>query len=361
MLTYADVCYRNELTYGDVCYRNEFRTNTRPLWYEELAQFFHISINEAAEALGMCMSAIKKICRRHGITRWPHRKLASVNKTVAMLQSKINTAEDDGSRAALRSEAVNVLTMKLRLTINPSYLVRDESVLLQPQMSTGAPNIPGGAAVPVLPGGGMDMGNAPGGGPAGGFPAGMGVDVILRQQAEQSRALQAQEAALMLQKVQSMAHGRVGMPGMGMAPHGAYGGGGPMGLHLQQNMMRGPQPGGGPGGRGLSLSRSRFSSCLPSIYFCDGVGRVCNIQQVLGRQGRQRRGLHGRSLRLWRRRARDAARADAEPLRHDAWEHERAWKLLWTGWHGRYGWYGCWWLYATWSDGCRYGLARWTP
>lgn len=67
-------------------YKEEFRTCTRPLWYEELAQYFHMSINEAAESLGMCMSAIKKICRRHGISRWPHRKLASVNKTVAMLQ-----------------------------------------------------------------------------------------------------------------------------------------------------------------------------------------------------------------------------------------------------------------------------------
>ena len=37
--------------------------------YEELAQYFHTSINEAAEQLGMCMSAIKKICRRHGIIR----------------------------------------------------------------------------------------------------------------------------------------------------------------------------------------------------------------------------------------------------------------------------------------------------
>eukprot|EP00277_Geminigera_cryophila_P018714 CAMPEP_0179459692 /NCGR_PEP_ID=MMETSP0799-20121207/42977_1 /TAXON_ID=46947 /ORGANISM="Geminigera cryophila, Strain CCMP2564" /LENGTH=708 /DNA_ID=CAMNT_0021261667 /DNA_START=161 /DNA_END=2287 /DNA_ORIENTATION=- len=237
-------------------HQKEFRTNTRPLWYEELAQFFHISINEAADALGMCMSAIKKICRRHGISRWPHRKLASVNKTVAMLQSKINTAEDDASRAALRSEAVNVLTMKLRLTINPSYLVRDESVLLQPAMSTSAPGIPGGMTMPsVMSAGGMDMqaGPPPGGG---GFSAEMGVQNMLRQQAE-SRALQAQEAAIMLQKVQSMAHGRVGMPGadlrMGMGPQGAYGGG-PMGLHMQQGMMRSSQPGGsmagGPSGRG---------------------------------------------------------------------------------------------------------------
>ena len=50
--------------------RHEFKSWTRPLWYEELTRYFGVSINEAGEALGMCTSAIKKICRRHGIARW---------------------------------------------------------------------------------------------------------------------------------------------------------------------------------------------------------------------------------------------------------------------------------------------------
>mmetsp|Transcript_1082 Transcript_1082/g.3368 ORF Transcript_1082/g.3368 Transcript_1082/m.3368 type:complete len:794 (-) Transcript_1082:114-2495(-) len=281
-------------------YKNDFRTYTRPLWYEELAQYFHISINEAAEALGMCMSAIKKICRRHGISRWPHRKLASVNKTVAMLQSKINTAEDDASRAALRSEAVNVLTMKLRLTINPSYLVRDESVLLQPSINPGGPgmapagmnqmgNAPGGLEMhggmggeraPAPPIGGGPPGPPPGAG--GGFPA--GVDAILRQQQEAQRsALMAQaeaqaaaNAASVLQKVQNMARARGAMPGgdignpMGMGPpQGSYGGppGGMALQHMQDAMMQqrmmitGQQPGmnvGGGLGRGKDEDGEAF-------------------------------------------------------------------------------------------------------
>ena len=47
-----------------------------------------------------------------------------------MLQSKISTAADEAQMSALRSEAVNVLTMKLRLTINPAYLVHDESAMM---------------------------------------------------------------------------------------------------------------------------------------------------------------------------------------------------------------------------------------
>ena len=50
-------------------HRGEFRSQTKPLLYEELATYFCVSADEAAERLGVCMSAIKKICRRHGIIR----------------------------------------------------------------------------------------------------------------------------------------------------------------------------------------------------------------------------------------------------------------------------------------------------
>ena len=33
--------------------RHEFKSLTRPLWYEELARYFGMSINEAGEALGI--------------------------------------------------------------------------------------------------------------------------------------------------------------------------------------------------------------------------------------------------------------------------------------------------------------------
>jgi hypothetical protein len=44
---------------------SEFKVWTRPLWYEELAQYFHVGINEAAEALGIGPSALTRMCRRH--------------------------------------------------------------------------------------------------------------------------------------------------------------------------------------------------------------------------------------------------------------------------------------------------------
>lgn len=94
----------------------------------------------------MCTSAIKKICRRHGITRWPHRKLASVEKTILsiqvknkvpislkvmcrtflssprfVLQSKIDEMEltsnkDEGVLCALRTEIFDAIRNKMAVS-----------------------------------------------------------------------------------------------------------------------------------------------------------------------------------------------------------------------------------------------------
>jgi len=97
----------------------EFRAWTRPLWYEELTRYFGVSINEAGEILGMCTSAIKKICRRHGISRWPHRKIASVDKLIQTLQSRIEelevgAASDDTALSTLRTELMKAVRQRMQ-------------------------------------------------------------------------------------------------------------------------------------------------------------------------------------------------------------------------------------------------------
>ena len=42
---------------------------------EKLAKHFHLPINAAGRELGICPTVLKKICRKHGLTRWPHRKV----------------------------------------------------------------------------------------------------------------------------------------------------------------------------------------------------------------------------------------------------------------------------------------------
>jgi len=49
---------------------------------EELSDFFHLPEKQVAQQMGMCLTSLKKICRAHGITRWPFRKLKSLERTM---------------------------------------------------------------------------------------------------------------------------------------------------------------------------------------------------------------------------------------------------------------------------------------
>ncbi|GMH34699.1 hypothetical protein BSKO_02560 [Bryopsis sp. KO-2023] len=72
-----------------------------------LAQFFHLPINCAAKELGICPTVLKKICRKHGLTRWPHRKLRSIDKNLeklGRLLRKSHTLCKSGPKEALKND-----------------------------------------------------------------------------------------------------------------------------------------------------------------------------------------------------------------------------------------------------------------
>merc|ERR1712127_299951 len=49
---------------------------------EDLSDYFHLPEKQVAQQMGMCLTSLKKICRAHGITRWPFRKLKSLERTM---------------------------------------------------------------------------------------------------------------------------------------------------------------------------------------------------------------------------------------------------------------------------------------
>ncbi|KAL5220190.1 hypothetical protein ABZP36_024903 [Zizania latifolia] len=55
------------------------------LSYEEISKLFSLPIAEAASILGVCTSVLKRICRTHGIVRWPYRKSLLKKQFVAFV------------------------------------------------------------------------------------------------------------------------------------------------------------------------------------------------------------------------------------------------------------------------------------
>ena len=49
---------------------------------EKLSEFFQLPQKDAAREMEMSLTSLKKICRAHGITRWPFRKLMSLERTI---------------------------------------------------------------------------------------------------------------------------------------------------------------------------------------------------------------------------------------------------------------------------------------
>jgi hypothetical protein len=81
----------------------------------EVAQHFHRPINDASKYLNICPTVLKKICRRAGLPRWPHRKLQSIQRELEKLNNLLSDVNQSNEQREGLIARINHLEKERRV------------------------------------------------------------------------------------------------------------------------------------------------------------------------------------------------------------------------------------------------------
>ncbi|KAF4140090.1 RWP-RK domain [Phytophthora infestans] len=108
---------------------------SKSITLDMLRPHFEKPLAEVANIFGICMTLMKKICRKNGVPRWPHRQIRGLHKSIWSIEKALRCCESEAQRRSysdhLLKQRAKLLTI-LKGPASPSSKAAFELVLSEP-------------------------------------------------------------------------------------------------------------------------------------------------------------------------------------------------------------------------------------